>query len=116
MSRDLTNSFVERRNILNNSLVIQEIYDQIGFLGVLFEGKYRFTKQQVSKFFEVDARTIERLLENHGQELAESGYELFSGNRLKQLKVVFSKAVIAANSYVNDIDVGDIVRSRIPNS
>jgi hypothetical protein len=46
---------------------------------VLFEGKYRYTKQHVAQFFEVDERTIERLLEVNQQELSPSGYELFSG-------------------------------------
>ena len=56
MSKDLTNSSVDRKNILNNNIAIQEIYNQVGFYGISFEGKYRFTKQQVAHFFEVDIK------------------------------------------------------------
>lgn len=88
---------------------MQELYSQIGFFGIMFEGKYRFTKQQVSRYFEVDVRTVERLLENYGAELNESGYELFTGIRLKELRLAFNNAVTVGNDYVTDIDVGDIL-------
>lgn len=55
--KDLTNSQIERRNILNNDLAVREIYEQVGFYGVRFEGKFGFTKQQVARFFEVDGRS-----------------------------------------------------------
>lgn len=86
MKKDLTNSSLDRKNILNNNIAIQEIYEQIGFYGFLFEGKYRFTKQQLAQYYEVDIRTIDRLLENHKEELEQSGYELFQGNKLKCFK------------------------------
>src|SRR5437870_5212027 len=108
--KDLTNSQIERRNILNNDLAVKEIYTQVGFQGVRFEGKYRFTKQQVVRFFEVDVRTIERLLENHHDELAESGYELFTGKRLKDLRQEFLNGGISSAD-VSDINVGDIGES-----
>lgn len=65
MSRDLTTSPVDRKKILNDNETIKAVYDNLGFQGVMFDGRYRFTKQQVSNFYEVDVRTIERLLENH---------------------------------------------------
>lgn len=111
MSKDLTNSFIDRKNILNNNTAIQELYKHIGFYGIMFEGKYRFTKQQISRYFEVDVRTIERLLENQGAELIESGYELFTGLRLKELRKVFYNALTSGNEYVSDIDVGDILEN-----
>ena len=86
MSKDLTNSSIDRKNILNNNLAIQEVYEQVGFFGIKFEGKYRFTKQQVAQYFEVDIRTIDRLLENHKAELEQSGYELYTGQKLKSYK------------------------------
>ncbi len=106
MSRDLTNSQIDRKSILNNNGAIKEIYEQIGFYGVLFEGRYRFTKNQLAQFYEVDVRTIERLLENHDTELAESGYELFTGSRLRLLRQEF---VAFAEKYdVSDMHVGDM--------
>lgn len=104
--KDLTNSQIERRNILNNNLAIREIYNQVGFYGIRFEDKYRFTKQQVAQFFEVDVRTIERLLETHGEELSASGYELITGKRLKDLRQEFLNNGNSAD--VSDINVGDI--------
>lgn len=86
MTKDLTNSAIERKNILNNNLAIQEIYKSVGFYGIMFENRYRFTKQQVANYFEVDTRTIDRLLENHKEELELSGYELFTDSKLKRFK------------------------------
>lgn len=113
MSKDLTNSSVDRKNILNNNIAIQEIYKQVGFYGISFEGKYRFTKQQVAHFFEVDIRTIERVLENHKSELEQSGYELYSGSRLKKYKDAVTDFLKSSRSkndenHVPDIHVGDI--------
>jgi len=104
--KDLTNSLIDRKNILNNTTAIKEIYDNLGFYGVMFESKFRFTKQQIARFFEVDVRTIERLLENYLEELTQSGYELFTGRRLKDLRLAFEQGIGKAD--VSDIDVGDI--------
>lgn len=101
---DLTNSILHRKNILNNNMAVQAIYKQIGFLGVKFEGKYRFTKQQLASFFEVDIRTIERLLEDNKIELSQTGYEVFTGVRLRLLKDLYSN--IIAQGYEGDTNVG----------
>lgn len=106
MTRDLTTSAVDRKNILNNNEAIRAVYDNLGFQGVLFEGRYRFTKFQVAQFYEVDTRTIERLLENHGNELDENGYEHFKGSRLRDLRKTFEVYLNALD--VSDIHVGDI--------
>lgn len=102
--KDLSNSAIDRKNILNNNLAIQEVYNNIGFFGVKFEEKYRFTKQQVARYFEVDVRTIERVLEEHKEEFMQSGYEVFSGPRLKKFK-----ETVLEN--VPDTNVGDITES-----
>lgn len=91
MSRDLTTSPVDRKKILSDNETIKAVYDNLGFQGVLFDGRYRFTKQQVSNFYEVDVRTIERLLENHGKEIEENGYQLFRGTKLKELRQAFAQ-------------------------
>lgn len=101
---DLTNSFLHRKNILNNNAAVQEIYKQIGFFGVKFDGKYRFTKQQLAYFFEVDVRTIDRLLEDNKDELTASGYEVFNGVRLRLLKDLY--ASIVNNGDEDDMNVG----------
>jgi len=74
MSKDLTTSAPDRKNILNNNEAVKTVYDNLGFNGVMFEGRYRFTRQQAAHFYGVDGRTIQRLLENYGNELEENGY------------------------------------------
>lgn len=86
MTKDLTTSLVERKNVLNNNLAIPEIYNAINFSGIMFEKKYRFTKSQVEYFYEVDHRTIERLLSQNEEELKQNGYEVLTGDRLKHFK------------------------------
>lgn len=112
MSKDLTNSSLDRKNILNNNLAIQEVYEKVGFYGIKFEGKYRFTKQQIANYFEVDIRTIDRILENHKEELEHSGYELFVGQKLKGFKTQVADFIRVAkeNSDVHDIDVANILQ------
>lgn len=88
MSKDLTNSAIDRRNVLNNRYAIDAVYERIGWKGIVFEDKVRFTRAQVARLFEVDVRTVNRLLEHHQQELDESGYELYTGNRLIAFKEV----------------------------
>lgn len=107
MKKDLINSIVERKNILNNNMAIKSIYDNVGFYGIIFEGKYRFTKNQISQFYEVDSRTIDRLLENHNKELQDNGYEVFTGNRLRLFKDTIHK-IFNESTHGNDTNVATI--------
>ena len=59
---DLTVSNIERQNVLNNRYAVEVLQEDLGFTGMFFEGEYRFTKKMVADFYEVDERTIERLL------------------------------------------------------
>lgn len=63
------------------------------FTGMLFEGEYRFTKKMVANFYEVEERTIERLLEEHGDELKYNGYILSKGKQLKEFKIQFAPVI-----------------------
>lgn len=103
--KDLSNSLTDRKNILNNNHAIQEVYNNIGFYGVKFESKYRFTKQQVANYFDVDVRTIDRLLENYKDELEDSGYELFVGVRLREFTNTINKFIKDEASGDNDTNV-----------
>lgn len=105
MSKDLTNSPLERQNIMNNQLALNEIEKAIGIKGVLFEGSYRFTKKQIADFYEVDTRTIERYLDKYSNEIAENGYDVLRAKRLQQFRLTVKMAD------VTDIDVG--VKSRM---
>ena len=86
MSKDLTNSALDRQNILNNPYALAEIEKAAGIRGIPFEGKTVVLKEQVAAFFEVTVRTVENYLEQNAEELARNGYEVITGNRLKTLK------------------------------
>ena len=96
MKKDLTNSLIHRKNALNNKLALPEIYKAISFPGIIFEKKYRFTKQQVADFYEVDNRTIERVLDSYDDELGVNGYEVLTGEKLRGFKSELSKQGITS--------------------
>jgi hypothetical protein len=102
MSRDLTTSQVDRQNILNNQLAVNEIQKQTGLQGIMFEGRLRFTKAMVASFFEVEVRTIERYVSDNSEEIAANGYEIIKGKRLKE----FFECIMTQD--VPDINVGNI--------
>lgn len=87
MSKDLTNSAIDRQNILNNPYALAEIEKAAGIEGILFEGKTVVFKEQVAAFFEVTPRTIDNYIEKCGEELRQNGYEVLRGNRLKTIKL-----------------------------
>jgi len=87
MSKDLTNSEVDRQNILNNPYALAEIEKAAGIRGIPFEGKTVVLKEQVASFFEVTVRTVENYLEQNAEELAQNGYEVVERKRLKSLKL-----------------------------
>lgn len=105
MAKDLTNSSLERQNILNNPYAVQEIEKATNLQGVRFEDGVRFVKEQVADFFGIDIRTVERYLETHGNELEHNGYEVLKGKKLQ----AFREAISA--QFVTDIDVGSKVRN-----
>lgn len=87
MTKDLTSSDTHRKNILNNKLALQEVEKEVAFPGVVFEGIIRYTKKQITQFYDVDERTINRYLEHHEQEFLSSGYETLKGKRLNDFKL-----------------------------
>jgi hypothetical protein len=91
--RDLTNSNIDRQNILNNRFAIEKIQEYIGLPGMLFEGEYKFTIQMVADFYDIDERTVKRYLEKYDQELKHNGYILSKGKQLKELKLQFGHVI-----------------------
>ena len=51
--KNLTTSEIARQNVLNNKYALEEVQKAIGLQGIIFEGELKFTKQQLSSFFEV---------------------------------------------------------------
>jgi hypothetical protein len=101
MSKDLTNSAVDRQNILNNPFALAEIEKAAGIRGIPFEGKTVVLKEQVASFFEVTVRTIENYLEKNAEELARNGYEVVNGNRLKTLKLAIQGLDVPETDFGN---------------
>lgn len=98
MENDLSNSSIDRQNILNNQYALSHAETHLALGGLSFEGETLFTKAQVAHLFDVDERTIERYLSNHVTELSHNGYRILKGKSLKNMRL----------AYVSDINVGDI--------
>jgi hypothetical protein len=99
--KNLTVSQIERGNILNNNFAIKEMYESLGFVGVMFEGKFRFTRNMVINYFSIEERTIDRYLNQFTDELSQNGYEVLTSFRLRQFK----------DLHVTDINVGDMSKN-----
>jgi len=105
IKKDLTNSAVDRQNILNNPYAVQEIEKAAGVKGFTFKGKAVVLKEQVAAFFEVTPRTIDNYLEKYGEELRQNGYEVIRGKPLQELKILISE------NDVNETDFVDIKKA-----
>lgn len=86
MPKDLTNSSINRQNVINNKYALAEIKKSIGIKCIQFNGKEVLLKEQVAEFFEVSVRTIEMYLQKYESELQKSGYEILRGKSLQDLK------------------------------
>ena len=100
MSKDLTNSAIDRQNILNNPYAVAEIEKAAGIQGIPFEGKTVVLKEQVAAFFEVTPRTIDNYIEKCGDELRQNGYEVLKGNRLKTFKLSLEGSAAHESGFV----------------
>jgi len=105
MAKDLTNSRIDRQNILNNEIAIEEIQSKSGANGILWDGKLYYTRDYVAEFFEVDIRTISRYIEQNNEELTQNGYEILKGKRLKDFL-----SVIEVSDFAKDINVPSKIR------
>ena len=50
MAKDLTNSRIDRQNILNNEIAVEEIRGKSGVEGVLWEGQVYITREMTANF------------------------------------------------------------------
>lgn len=87
--KDLTDSAIDRQNILNNKKAVENIQIFLGIPGMLFEGEYRFTRQQIVEFYGIDNSTIDRYLSQNEAELKHNGYINLKGKALKAFKEEF---------------------------
>jgi hypothetical protein len=89
--KDLTVSEVDRQNILNNPIAVENIQKHLGIQGLMFNGEYRFTRKLISEFYAVDNATIDRYLSKHETELRHNGYVNLKGKALKDFKEQFGR-------------------------
>jgi hypothetical protein len=101
MAKDLTNSTVERQNILNNQYALNEIQKAIKLQGFIFDGKLVFLRDQVADFFEVTHRTIDKYVKKYDSELAQNGYEVLRGKRLSDFKLTAKPMDVSEVNFVN---------------
>lgn len=95
--KDLTSSNIDRQNVLNNPLVLSNLKDYLGIPGMLFQEEYKYTKQEISDFYQIDIATIERYLENYDNELKHNGYIVLKGKKLKEFKEQFGHIINLSN-------------------
>lgn len=84
MAKDLTTSQLDRQNILNNEMAIEEVQEKSGVDGIEWDGKLYVTREMTADFFQVDIRTISRYIEQNNEELSRNGYVVLKGKKLKE--------------------------------
>ena len=105
MSKDLTSSRIDRQNILNNEIAVDEVRTTVDIACVFWREKYYFTKEMIATYFDVDIRTIERYISNFSEELSANGLEILKGKNLQDFILAYDK------TFATDINVGRKIRS-----
>ncbi len=91
MSKDLTSSRIDRQNILNNEMAVDEVRTTVDIACVFWNEKYYFTKEMIATYFDVDIRTIERYISNFSEELSSNGLEILKGKNLQDFILAYDK-------------------------
>lgn len=107
INNDLTNSAVDRQNILNNPEVLQNIQNFLGISGMIYENEIRFTTAQIADFYGVSTKTIKRYIDSAEKELSHNGYCVLKGAKLKEFKTLFGHLIYSdiEEDFERDIDV-----------
>lgn len=93
MKRELTESRIDRQNILNNDTAVRNIQNGLALNGMEFEGNLYLTKRQVAELFDVSDSTVERYVAEHRAELEHNGYTLIRGKALQNMKLQFGPLI-----------------------
>lgn len=78
MEKDFSQSLIDRQNLLNNNIAVQEV-EKVFNINQMY-----FTNQQIAEFYDVNLRTIERVIEENGDELHRNGLSVLSGSNLQR--------------------------------
>jgi hypothetical protein len=104
MNRDLTQSAIDRQNILKNTQAIELINSKLGLNGLLYDKEFKFTAKMVADFYEVDIRTVKRYVENYEEEIGHNGYVVLKGTKLKEFKELFGHLISANDDDISQKD------------
>jgi len=104
MTRDLTQSAIDRQNILNNTQAFELIRAKLGLTGLLYNDEFKFTTKMVADFYEVDVRTVKRYVENFEDEIQHNGYVVLKGAKLKEFKELFGYLMSANDDEASQRD------------
>lgn len=105
MAKDLTESLLDRQNILNNRYALQKTEKYLALGGIQFDGETVFTKQQVIELFDISDATVERYLSAHGDELKANGYTLLRGTKLRKFKEIAVGTLISEGTKTSVLGV-----------
>lgn len=105
MAKDLTSSRLDRQNILNNEMAIEEIQNTTKIKTVFWNNKHYFTKVMVADYFQADVRTVERYLNSYAEELSANGHELLKGKIMDEFIEAYN------TTFAADINVARKIRS-----
>lgn len=95
MANNLTQSAVDRQNILNNPEFLNQFQEFLGISGMVYEGEIRFTTAQIADFYDVSQKTVKRYIEIAEKELSHNGYSVLKGTKLKEFKALFGHLIYA---------------------
>lgn len=93
MTRDLTQSAIDRQNILNNTQAIELINSKLGLNGLYYNDEFKFTTKMVMDFYDISRATVSRYVSNHQEELLHNGYQVLKGQKLKEFKELFAHLI-----------------------
>lgn len=93
MTKDLTQSAIDRQNILNNSQALDTIQSKLGITGLFYESEYKFTTKMVMNFYDISRVTVSRYINNYQDELSHNGYQILKGQKLREFKELFAHLI-----------------------
>ncbi|MDR2063884.1 MAG: ORF6N domain-containing protein [Candidatus Nomurabacteria bacterium] len=76
-----------RISVLNNNFAVDQVREGLPVGVTLFNGEYLLTTRQVADFYEVEERTIRRLVEDNRKEIESNGYRNLKGDELKAFRI-----------------------------
>lgn len=110
---NLTDSFIDRQNILNNNDFVENIENFLGINGLFYEGEYLFTVLQVAEFFGVSVKTIQRYLATSEDELLTNGYRVLQGSKLKDFLLTFKELIYSDIKEGFDKDINVSIKNSV---